>query len=257
MTYLGLLLLVAAGAVVFERERRRRRGEDPLGPQPVGPLPNTIVALVGALVLRQLLLWTAGAMLDPEDMRRPVVGAVVVTIVNFVVALVLVRVALSGPRKPMLPARKLALAGALGGLVAFGAVYVVGLAIHKAYELQHVELPTQDIVMQAGAARGWDLVAYAVTAIVIAPFAEEVFFRGLLLPATTLAAGERVGLLLQAALFGAIHVASPDQWPLSLPLAVVGWCAGRLYLRTGSLGAAVVLHATFNAINFALMSIGG
>jgi membrane protease YdiL (CAAX protease family) len=100
-------------------------------------------------------------------------------------------------------------------------------------------------------ATGLDLAVRAVAAIALAPFAEEVFFRGILLPAAARSMGPARGLLLQAAVFGLIHCWSQwEAWPLAIPLAGVGWLAGWLYLRTGSLAVPVVMHATFNAANF-------
>ena len=45
-------------------------------------------------------------------------------------------------------------------------------------------------------------------------------------------------------------------WPLTIPIAAVGWTAGWLYARTGSMRAAIALHATFNAIQVALYLSG-
>ena len=84
--------------------------------------------------------------------------------------------------------------------------------------------------------------------------AEEVFYRGILLPALARAMPLRRALVVQALLFGFVHVWQvPAAWPLSLALALVGWAAGWLYVRTGSLGAAILLHAVFNALQLALL----
>ena len=81
------------------------------------------------------------------------------------------------------------------------------------------------------------------------------FWRGIALPAFLAVAPARTALAIQALAFGAMHVvqAPPSYWPLAIPLAVVGWMAGWIYLRTASLGAAVLLHAVFNGLNLAFL----
>jgi uncharacterized protein len=107
-------------------------------------------------------------------------------------------------------------------------------------------------VAAAATAQGLQLLAFALCAIVLAAFAEEVFFRGILLPFAARVVGIRAGLVVQAVMFAAVHlIGDPGIWPLAVPLAVVGWVCGWLYVRTGSLAVPIVAHATFNAINFA------
>ena len=59
----------------------------------------------------------------------------------------------------------------------------------------------------------------------------------------------------QAILFGAVHFLSRplNELPLAVPLAVVGWCAGWVALRTRSLLPAVLVHATFNGLNLVFL----
>jgi membrane protease YdiL (CAAX protease family) len=259
---LGLFLALAPGAIVASAYwQRRRGGDDPLGPRPAGELPDTTVPLVVAALLWLLVRTALPPLLDGSDLLRRggFAGQVVVAAgVNVVIALVMLRAATGGSRRAALPAWKLVAAGVLGAVVVFGAQAVVGAAIKEAYDLAGAKAPGQQVVEQARLARGPDLVAAAVAATVMAPFGEEVFFRGLLLPALSRIRGERAALALQAIVFGAIHVVGAwHTWPLAIPLAIVGWGAGWIYLRTGSLAAAIVLHATFNAINFALLRAVG
>lgn len=86
--------------------------------------------------------------------------------------------------------------------------------------------------------------------VVIAPVAEECFFRGLLQTALeNLVRSRWVCVLLTAAVFGAIHAGSGDTpQPHVVPaLTVLAILLGVLYARTGSLAAPIVLHAMFNA----------
>jgi membrane protease YdiL (CAAX protease family) len=252
------MLFIALGVLIVAWYlRRRRAGRDPLGPLPEGALPDTTLALGVALLLWYLLRAGVPALLAGTDVDRfggSAAPVVLAAAANVVVALVMLRAATRGPRRAALPARKLVAAGAFGAVVVVGAQAVVGAAIQLGYSLTGGDVPGQHVVLEARAARGPDIVATAVGAVLMAPFGEEIFFRGLLLPALARAAGERKALALQAIVFGAIHVVGAwETWPLAIPLAIVGWAAGWLYLRTGSLAVPILLHATFNAINFALL----
>ncbi len=248
-------IAVAVGAlVVLEFARRRRRGENPLGRRPTGELADTRFALLfGSLVWLCLAMYAVGAPPVARMLRLggAAAGAAAFAFVNFVVALGLLRTATSGARRPALAPGKLVLVGVCGAFALFAAQFAIGQALEVAYAMLHLPQPQQAIVDDARQAGGLDVVVFALCALVIAPFAEEVFFRGILLPAVARVSGEHAALVFQAAAFGLVHVLSDWRtWPLAIPLALVGWLAGRLYLRTGSLAVPIVLHATFNALNF-------
>lgn len=98
-----------------------------------------------------------------------------------------------------------------------------------------------------------------VSSVVLAPVAEELFFRGLALHAWLREYGRWVALIGSSAIFGLVHYGLnpveglvPDlQW-LALP-AVAGLVLGVLALRTGSLIAPITAHATMNAIPLLLL----
>jgi membrane protease YdiL (CAAX protease family) len=258
MELAGTLLLLFPGvAILVWWLRRRRAGDDPLGPRPQGELPDTTFAVAVAALLWLALHELALPLVAGTDVDRHGGFAAQILLAagtNVVVALVMLRTATGGTRRPVLPGGKLAAAAVLAAIVVFAAQGVVGLAIDQVYKAAGWTMPAQRVVLEAQNAHGPDLVAAIVGAVVMAPFGEEVFFRGLLLPAAVRFAGERRGLVLQALVFGGIHVVNAwETWPLAIPLAVVGWGAGWLYLRTGSLAVPIVLHAVFNAINFALL----
>ncbi len=91
----------------------------------------------------------------------------------------------------------------------------------------------------------WGTVLLWVSAVLISPVAEEVFFRGMLqtvlrryvdLPWAAIA--------LAAIAFGAMHTAQPQY---VVPLTVLGLALGYVYERTGSLVAPVIIHVLFNS----------
>jgi membrane protease YdiL (CAAX protease family) len=78
---------------------------------------------------------------------------------------------------------------------------------------------------------------------VVAPFVEELFFRGLLLRSMELHAPAGVALVLTSLIFAAIHFEL-----ILLPgLFVAGLVFGYLAQRTGRLGPAIFAHIGFNA----------
>lgn len=124
----------------------------------------------------------------------------------------------------------------------FGAIYseVVGIGAQE-------ELPDE-----LGADGGTlALLAAAFLVTVVAPVAEEFFFRGYVFGALRNWKGMWVAAVLTGAIFGAIHVGSaPDALYLPL-LAVFGFILCLLYVKTGSIYPCIVLHALNNCVAFA------
>ncbi len=81
--------------------------------------------------------------------------------------------------------------------------------------------------------------------VVIAPVAEELFFRGVVLTAWEREYGPRVALIGSAALFALAHISVVQ----ALPIFALGLLLGVVYRRTGSLPASIALHAAFNGIS--------
>lgn len=84
---------------------------------------------------------------------------------------------------------------------------------------------------------------------VLAPLAEELLFRGTVLPVFARAWGGRAAVPLSAALFAAFHLSAAQIVVPFLLGLVLGW----LRLRTGSLWACVAAHAAHNAATLAAM----
>lgn len=78
-------------------------------------------------------------------------------------------------------------------------------------------------------------------AVGVAPFVEELFFRGYAYPVLKRHMG-RHALWASALVFASVHMYVIN----FLPVFVIGMLLARLYERTGSLAAAIVAHATAN-----------
>lgn len=93
------------------------------------------------------------------------------------------------------------------------------------------------------------LIVMAIMAGIVAPFAEEIAFRGLLFGWLR----ERLGLHL-AALISALCFASLHGLLLLIPaLTVIGYALAILYHRSGSLWTAIVAHGIFNTIMVSIL----
>jgi hypothetical protein len=77
---------------------------------------------------------------------------------------------------------------------------------------------------------------------VASAIAEELFFRGLLVP--------MLGLVLSSLAFGALHqLRGRVGWIWALWAAVMGLLFGGLFVATGSLVGPILAHATINVLN--------
>lgn len=121
----------------------------------------------------------------------------------------------------------------------------------------------------------WVMILAFLSAVIFAPAAEELLFRGVLqgwlekrfgVTRTAKAAGEATddpsvidlqpglnprvanltALVVPAALFAIVHF---GQWPAPLPLFVLAIALGLLYRRTKSIIAPIAAHATFNGLS--------
>jgi len=80
----------------------------------------------------------------------------------------------------------------------------------------------------------------------VAPIAEEAFFRGYVFAGLRKYVGFRAAVVLSAALFAAAHIL-PTSMP---PIFVLGVLFALLYDRTGSIWPAAAMHAAMNALAF-------
>ena len=89
-------------------------------------------------------------------------------------------------------------------------------------------------------------ITLGVAAILLAPLAEEILFRGILYPAVKQAGYPHLALWGSVLLFAAVHMNAVT----FLPLAVLALLLTALYERTDNLLAPIFAHALFNALNF-------
>jgi len=87
-----------------------------------------------------------------------------------------------------------------------------------------------------------------IAVVVLAPIAEEVFFRGVVFNALLREGGRRWAFIGSSALFALIHISVVALLPIFLLGLALAW----VYQRTGNLLAPIAMHATVNGISVAL-----
>jgi len=93
------------------------------------------------------------------------------------------------------------------------------------------------------------LLAVAFLVSVVAPIAEEFFFRGFFYGALRNWRGVLPAAIITGLVFGAIHAGSAD-WQFLVPLGIFGFLLCLLREKTGSLYPCIVLHCANNSLAF-------
>jgi membrane protease YdiL (CAAX protease family) len=128
----------------------------------------------------------------------------------------------------------------------------VGLAILFAYVFNLLNIPARihpALQYLSAFTPPWRLLA-VFEAVILAPLAEEVFFRGLVQSFfRRVFHSPRLAILLASAIFAGIHTNEPQAIPSLFALALA---LGYNYERTGRLTGPILIHAIFNAVNLAM-----
>lgn len=131
--------------------------------------------------------------------------------------------------------------GVLGGLVLI--VTVVGLGFIIKY-LQP-DIPPQYFEEILRSAQGWKVfLPVFIAGAVLAPFSEELYYRGMIYPVFRQRFGSLGGALLAGLLFGLVHF---DLWR-TIPLAIGGAGLCYIYEKTDSIWASTLAHGIWNGV---------
>ena len=134
--------------------------------------------------------------------------------------------------------------GAHIGVIAYGALLILFGADSA--------VPEQDIEDLFDSRAVLPMVGLAT--VIMAPLAEELFFRGFVFAGLIRPLGLWGAMVASGFLFGAFHVTSVDTLGLVLPFGVIGMLFAWLYHRTGSLWSSIGAHFVFNAVSFAVLA---
>jgi membrane protease YdiL (CAAX protease family) len=120
----------------------------------------------------------------------------------------------------------------------------------KMLRLLHMEVEPQEAVkvLQAATSHG-ELVLHGLAAILIAPFVEEVIFRGILYTAIKQRGYQKLALWGTSFFFALSH----SNLMILLPLTLFAIMLTCLYETTNTLLAPILAHSLFNAANYAYL----
>ncbi len=214
------------------------------------PFAVAFAAFVLASIAYAVIVGAAGLSADEADeVPGPVLGATFVQDALLIGgAVILVQLAVKTGTAASLGLRRTRLWPAIGWGAAVMATYWLTSGLLVAI---FGEPPEQDITEEIKSENGaLALAGWVAITCVMAPLAEEVFFRGLLFPVLRSRFGVAWGVIVTGALFSLVHaLGSPTEALIVLFVLGSGLCL--LYLRTGSLLPCIGLHALNNAISFA------
>ncbi len=138
-------------------------------------------------------------------------------------------------------------------LVAAGAH--VGLIIYAAVLMlvgADAAVPEQDIEDLFDSRAVLPVVGFAT--VIMAPLAEELFFRGFVFSGLIRPFGVGGAMLASGVLFGTFHVTGADSVGLIVPFSAIGASFAWLYYRTGSLWPSIGAHFLFNLVSFVVLA---
>jgi uncharacterized protein len=209
-----------------------------------------VAAFAGALI-GALIVGVIGAVAGADFANPPPAVSISATIlqdVAFVGAALLFASMAGTPRPEQFGLRRTSFWPAVGWIVvAFVGFYVVTLTWVSILGANpdDTKLPDELGVKDSTAA----LLAVAFLVSVVAPVAEEFFFRGYFFTALRGWKGLWPAAILTGLVFGAIHIGSAEAVFLA-PLAFFGFAQCLLYDRTGSLYPCMALHCLNNSLAF-------
>jgi membrane protease YdiL (CAAX protease family) len=257
VAFLGVGLIAAAGSQAIERGRRPELAYR-------GPSPVLAFLVVVCLTFVALITVLAPMSAFGLDARSPI-ATTVNLLITTLLYLGVIRLLVVGPGS--LSWREM-------GVVRPGAAQVADLAIGAIFAipvlvvtlalgivLSRFLAPAPPVLPEATDVGG--IIANLLSAALLAPVGEEIFFRGFATTAWARSSGARTAILRGALFFAFAHVvtlvdasfAEGAQRALYsfvalLPVSIVlGW----LYLGRRSLYASIGLHAAFNAIQVLLL----
>ena len=251
MTIIGALAFTAGLLYSSVRQLRVRRF---LAPERYRG-PSVFLLLVLVLVLASAITVPFGA-----DAAALLLGAGELTLLGSIVLLVSTQAALllvswllvfrpnalaALPRFPGPDPARAVRTGLTWGVLAWIGASLVSAGVVALLDTLGVDVEPQAAEQALTLVEPW----VAVLAIVIlAPIAEELFFRGVVFNAFLRERGPRFAYLGSAAMFAVIHLSIVAL----LPIFLLGLALARVYDRTGNLLAPIVMHAVVNGISVAI-----
>lgn len=207
-----------------------------------------LLAIVGVFFIAQMLCGFGKVILDNTGSTSPefsmFLAYTVALLISVAFALYLKGVR-SGKKFPI----KLGLVSANPALVLWGVVMTFAVGVVVEPLLGFFPEKYMEMMLKMVSTGGW---SFAMT-VVCAPILEELLFRGVIQSGAQAKWGKFGGILISAAIFGAIHII-PQQVVNAFFIGIV---LGYIYMRTQSLFAVILIHAINNAVAYLSISLSG
>jgi len=209
------------------------------------------IAMVLPSILIAVLLIAGGGVIAPAFFKRSIVQNLGGQLLTYVLLFGGLRQLLSTRYgRPLFGslAWSFSITHALGAL-SFGPVLAISIGyLGSLLKAPILKNPFENM-MQSSA----EVAAVGFFAVVIGPLAEELAFRGFLLPLLARTIGASAGVLMTALAFALLHGPQYSwSWQHVVLVGSAGAVFGVVRLATGSTGTAFLMHATYNLTFFAL-----
>jgi membrane protease YdiL (CAAX protease family) len=204
------------------------------------------LALVIGLLLAAMVAVGVGAMGAMRVWHLTVTSPPLLLISNvaiYLALLIILKVVFSRYRAPMLPSlgwrmrsSNILILAAAGGIALPFVISGIGQLLHT----PEVKTAMDQVP---------DSLPLGLMAVFLAPFFEELFFRGFLQPLLTRTFGIILGVLITGALFGGLHAAEYlFVWQYVVAISLVGVALGCVRVWTNSIVPTTVMHSCFNGL---------
>ena len=139
------------------------------------------------------------------------------------------------------------------GLLLAIIITCIGLGIAIGYEALLGTSGTEDSynIYSPFTANGIGIALFAITAVIVAPVAEETFFRGFMLQGIGKRLGYTWGTVISSALFALAHISPTNLVPIFILGLMLAW----LYNKTKSIWPCIIVHCIYNSIALVFMII--
>jgi membrane protease YdiL (CAAX protease family) len=139
---------------------------------------------------------------------------------------------------------------AAAGAILAGPALVISIGLLQfVLRAPEIEPPFEQMLGSSGT-----IVLFGILAVILGPVAEELAFRGFLMPLLMRSLGAVGGIVVTGVIFGSIHGYEYQwSWQYMLLISLVGCIFGWARYRTQSTLASAIMHSTFNLTQFAAL----
>jgi membrane protease YdiL (CAAX protease family) len=145
--------------------------------------------------------------------------------------------------------RPISFTAAVGAILA-GPILVISIGLLQfVLRAPEIESPFEQMLGSPGS-----ILLFGALAVIVGPVAEELAFRGFLMPLLIRSLGAAGGIILTGIIFGSAHGYEYQwSWQFMLLISVVGCVLGWAKYKTKSTFASALMHCAFNLTQFAAL----